>query len=364
MKFKKIFVKLAILLAVCGLLVGSPQVYAADDTQTPTAKAELAGSNEGNNGNSSDDTEKQEAEKTSTPDKSNMDVDQGQTNALEKIQSELNNKADGYTLYIAILGAGTGILALLLAVYAVCRAGNLAQVHRKKYETYRTELNKVNQQLGSLSGKLQEYESEIQRLQDRIAGDRRRSIHDELMNNPPPILEPNARNMPRAVNNFSNVNNMRNTTVKAIEPIDIINKKHNEVLKEYTALINLYRNASPAFRNKRSEFKSRFEVVELACINAKERINTHEAPIYAPKANGDFWAIPVGLQDKELYIVYPRATLDYEVNVHTTGGMSEVFNSNFRKEIKYNGFDVSAPAWFVSKSPSWECKRKGQLELR
>lgn len=364
MKFKKIFVKLAILLAVCGVLVGSPQVYAADDTPTSTAKAELAGSNEENNGNSSNDIGKQEAEKTSTPDKSNMDVDQGQTNALEKIQSELNNKADGYTLYIAIVGAGTGILALLLAVYAVCRFDNLAHEYRRKNENCWSEINKVNQQLGSLSGKQQEYESEIQRLQDRIAGDRRRSIHDELMNNPPPILEPNARNMPRAVNNFSNVNNMRNTTVKAIEPIDIINKKHNEVLKEYTALINLYRNASPAFRNKRSEFKSRFEVVELACINAKERINTHEAPIYAPKANGDFWAIPVGLQDKELYIVYPRVNLDYEVNVHTTGGMSEVFNSNFRKEIKYNGFDVSAPAWFVSKSPSWECKKEGQLELR
>ena len=141
MKFKKIFVKLAILLAVCGLLVGSPQVYAADDTQTPTAKAELAGSNEGNNGNSSNDIGKQEAGKTSDPDKSNMDADQGLTNALEKIQSELSNKADGYTLYIAILGAGTGILALLLAVYAVCRAGNLAQVHRKNYENCRSELN-------------------------------------------------------------------------------------------------------------------------------------------------------------------------------------------------------------------------------
>lgn len=362
MKFKKIFVKLAILLAVCGLLVGSPQVYAAEAAQTPTAKVELAGGNEGNNGDSSNDIEKHEEERTSTPDKPNMDVDQGQTNALEKIQSELSNKADGYTLYIAILGAGTGILALLLAVYAVCKIGNLAQTHRKKYEKCQSELNKVNQQLGSLSGKQQEYESEIQRLQDRIAGDRRRSIHDELMNNPPPILEPNARNMPRAVNNFSNVNNMRNTTEKAIETKDIINKKHNEVLKEYTALISLYRNASLAFRNKRSEFMSRFEVVELACINAKERIYTHEAPIYAPKANGDFWAIPVGLQD--LYIVYPRATLDYEVNVHTTGGMSEVFTSNFRKEIKYNGFDVSAPAWFESKSPSWECKKEGQLELR
>lgn len=362
MKFKKIFVKLAILLAVCGVLVGSPQVYAADDTQTPPAKTELAGGNEGNNGNSSNDIEKQDTERTSKTIGYSTDVDQKQANALEGIQSELSNKADGYTLYIAILGAGTGILALLLAVYAVCKIGNLDQTHREKYEKCQSELNKVNQQLDSLSGKLQEYESEIQRLQDRITGDRHRSIHDELRNNPPPILEPNARNMPRAVNNFSNVNNMRNTTVKAIEPIDIINKKHNEVLKEYTALISLYRNASPAFRNKRSEFKSRFEVVELACINVKERINTHEAPIYAPKANGDFWAIPVGLQD--LYIVYPRATLDYEVNVHTTGGMSEVFTSNFRKEIKYNGFDVIAPAWFASKSPSWECKKEGQLELR
>lgn len=362
MKFKKIFVKLAILLAVCGLLVGSPQVYAADDTPTSTAKAELAGSNEENNGNSSNDIGKQK-EKKSNPDNSNMDVDQGQTNALEKIQSELSNKADGYTLYIAILGAGTGILALLLAVYAVCRAGNLAQVHRKKYETYRSELNKVNQQLGSLSGKLQEYESEIQRLQDRMAGERHRALHEELRNNPPSISGTEYYNADR-INNTMSVNNMRNPVAKAIEPIDIINKKHNEVLKEYTALISLYRNASPAFRNKRSEFMSRFEVVELACINTKERIYTHEAPIYAPKANGDFWAIPVGLQDKELYIVYPRATLDYEVNVHTTGGMSEVFNSNFRKEIKYNGFDVSAPAWFASKSPSWECKRKGQLELR
>lgn len=361
MKFKKIFVKLAILLAVCGVLVGSPQVYAADDTPTSTAKAELAGSNEENNGNSSNDIGKQK-EKKSNPDNSNIDVDQGQTNALEKIQSELSNKADGDTLYIAIVGAGAGVLALLLAGFVMCKADDLSRKHRNLGAKFQTTSNDVYHQLGSLSGKLQECESEIQRLQERIAGDRRRSIHDELMNNPPPILEPNARNMSRAVNNFSNVNNMRNTTVKAIEPIDIINKKHNEVLKEYTALISLYRNASPAFRNKRSEFMSRFEVVELACINTKERIYTHEAPIYAPKANGDFWAIPVGLQD--LYIVYPRATLDYEVNVHTTGGMSEVFNSNFRKEIKYNGFDVSAPAWFVSKSPSWECKKEGQLELR
>lgn len=360
MKFKKIFVKLAILLAVCGLLVGSPQVYAADDTPTSTAKAELAGSNEENNGNSSNDIGKQK-EKKSNPDNSNMDVDQGQTNALEKIQSELSNKADGDTLYIAIVGAGTGILALLLAVYAVCRVGNLAQVHRKNYENCRSELNKVNQQLGSLSGKQQEYESEIQRLQDRMAGERHRALHEELRNNPPSISGTEYYNADR-INNTMSVNNMRNPVAKAIEPKDIINKKHNEVLKEYTALISLYRNASTAFRNKRSEFMSRFEVVELACINGKDRIYTHEAPVYAPKANGDFWAIPVGLQD--LYIVYPKATLDYEVNVHITGGMSEVFNSNFRKEIKYNGFDVSAPAWFESKSPSWECKRKGQLELR
>lgn len=361
MKFKKIFVKLAILLAVCGLLVGSPQVYAADDTQTPTAKAELAGSNEGNNGNSSNDIGKQEAGKTSNPDKSNMDADQGLTNALEKIQSELSNKADGYTLYIAIVGAGTGIFALLLAVYAVCKFDNLAHEYRRKNENCWSEINKVNQQLGSLSGKQQEYESEIQRLQERIAGERHRALHEELRNNPPSISGTEYYNADR-INNTMSVNNMRNQVARVSEPIDIINKKHNEVLKEYTALISLYRNASPAFRNKRSEFKSRFEVVELACINAKERINTHEAPIYVPKANGDFWAIPVGLQD--LYIVYPRATLDYEVNVHTTGGMSEVFNSNFRKEIKYNGFDVIAPAWFASKSPSWECKKEGQLELR
>lgn len=362
MKFRMIFVKLAILLAVCGLLAGSPQVYAADDTQTPTAKVELASGNEVNNGNSSNDIEKQETERTSKTVESGMDVDQEQANALKGIQSELSNKADGYTLYIAILGAGTGVLALLLAVYAVCRAGNLAQVHRKNNEGCKNALSKVNQQLGSLSGKLQEYESEIQRLQARITGDHHRIIQEELRNNSPTILEPNVHNMTRAVNNVSNVNNIRNTTVKAIEPGAVINEKHNEALKEYTALISLYRNASPAFRNKRREFMSRFEVVELACINGKERIYTHEAPIYAPKANGDFWAIPVGLQD--LYIVYPRANLDYEVNVHTTGGMSEVFTSNFRKEIKYNGFDVSAPAWFESKSPSWVCKKEGQLELR
>ena len=361
MKFKKIFVKLAILLAVCGLLVGSPQVYAADDTQTPTAKAELSGSNEGNNGNSSNDIGKQEAGKTSDPDKSNMDADQGLTNALEKIQSELSNKADGYTLYIAILGAGTGILALLLAGFVMCKADDLSRKHRNLEAKFPTTPNDVDHQLENLSDKLQKCESEIQRLQERIAGERHRALHEELRNNPPSISGTEYYNADR-INNTMSVNNMRNQVARVSEPIDIINKKHNEVLKEYTALISLYRNASPAFRNKRSEFKSRFEVVELACINAKERINTHEAPIYVPKANGDFWAIPVGLQD--LYIVYPRATLDYEVNVHTTGGMSEVFNSNFRKEIKYNGFDVSAPAWFVSKSPSWECKRKGQLELR
>lgn len=355
MKFKKIFVKLAILLAVCGVLVGSPQVYAAGQPNSDTGTTETrSGTPDEDRGN----------QKTNEPgESSRIKALEEQVNELKKIQQNLDDKADGDTLYIAIIGAGTGILALLLAVYAVCKIDNLAHEYRRKNENYWSGINEVNQQLGSLSGKQQEYESEIQRLQERIAGERHRALHEELRNNPPSISGTEYYNADR-INNTMSVNNMRNPVARVSEPIDIINKKHNEVLKEYTALISLYRNASPAFRNKRSEFMSRFEVVELACINTKERIYTHEAPIYAPKANGDFWAIPVGLQDKELYIVYPRVNLDYEVNVHTTGGMSEVFNSNFRKEIKYNGFDVSAPAWFASKSPSWECKRKGQLELR
>ena len=354
MKFKKIFVKLAILLAVCGVLVGSPQVYAAE----PPTNAGLSNGGANSNENGSGDNGN-----INNTDNSNKGVDQGLADDLKKIQQNIDDKADGYTLYIAILGAGTGILALLLAGFVMCKADDLSRKHRKLEAKFPTTPNDVDHQLESLSDKLQKCESEIQRLQDRIAGERHRSLHEELRNNPPSISGSEYYNADR-INNTMSVNNMRNPVARVIEPKDIINKKHNEVLKEYTALISLYRNASPAFRNKRSEFMSRFEVVELACINTKERIYTHEAPIYAPKANGDFWAIPVGLQDKELYIVYPRVNLDYEVNVHTTGGMSEVFNSNFRKEIKYNGFDVSAPAWFVSKSPSWECKKEGQLELR
>lgn len=361
MKFKKIFVKLAILLAVCGVLVGSPQVYAAGQANSDTGTIGVpSDTKDVNKGNSPQEKNPQQNE---SEESSRIKALEEQVNELKKIQQNLDDKADGGTLYIAIVGAGTGILALLLAVYAVCKIDNLAHEYRRKNENCWSGINEVNQQLGSLSGKQQEYESEIQRLQERIAGERHRALHEELRNNPPSISGTEYYNADR-INNTMSVNNMRNPGARVSEPIDIINKKHNEVLQEYTALISLYRNASPAFRNKRSEFMSRFEVVELACINTKERIYTHEAPIYAPKANGDFWAIPVGLQDKELYIVYPRVNLDYEVNVHTTGGMSEVFNSNFRKEIKYNGFDVSAPAWFASKSPSWECKRKGQLELR
>ena len=83
MKFKKIFVKLAILLAVCGLLVGSPQVYAAEPPMNAGLSNGGANSNEngsGDNGN------------TNNTDNSNKGVDQGLADDLKKIQQNIDDK--------------------------------------------------------------------------------------------------------------------------------------------------------------------------------------------------------------------------------------------------------------------------------
>lgn len=115
-------------------------------------------------------------------------------------------------------------------------------------------------------------------------------------------------------------------------------------------------------KQARDSLKQQYNFQSFSCVNFDERMRMPGVqPVFADSAVGDFWAVKTDRPD--IYYVVPNALMTYESQKHNTGGMREVFQSNYR-EGAYNQIEVIKPALFQKTAMGWICQQAGQIRLR
>lgn len=116
-------------------------------------------------------------------------------------------------------------------------------------------------------------------------------------------------------------------------------------------------------RRAREDFLRTFKVRAFGCVNYEARMeNTALAPVFrdAPSpAEGNFWAMPV---QGDKYAVLPNQKLNYEGQIHETGGMKEAFKSNFGGGT-YAHIRAVKPAVFSANGGAWTLCARGEILL-
>ena len=115
-------------------------------------------------------------------------------------------------------------------------------------------------------------------------------------------------------------------------------------------------------KQARDTLKQQYNFLTFSCVNFDERMRVPGvAPVFADSAAGDFWAVKTDRGDT--FLVVPNALMTYESQKHNTGGMREVFQSNYR-EGAYNQIEVVRPAFFQRTASGWLCRQPGLIRLK
>ena len=141
-----------------------------------------------------------------------------------------------------------------------------------------------------------------------------------------------------------------------------IRERMEEIKQAYNSL-NVIGNASEQ-RRARNDFIRKYQVVGLICTNSQARMgNPSLAPEFGDAGSpqqGDLWAAPLG--KPPLYAVMPRQGLNYEHQRNESGGLGEIFDSNFEGGT-YARIELLYLAIFQRGGGGWVSSKKGQIRL-
>ncbi len=281
------------------------------------------------------------------------------------VEDKLNNKADWYVLYFSVLALVLGVCGTGLAIFSMDKASD---ANNKRIKS----INKLEQRCSDLQEKIENLNKRIVEL------DNKNGTLQQQFN----VLDSRARKSREAeykyeINNHAPIPSdndeffgSRRTIGMKEEPkpsdAELMNREHEGIMSEYASLMRSWRSGDQAsYRRNRKAFQDKYGVVEFSCTNEAQRITSNEAPIFKTNSSkGVFWAIASKV-NKKIFFVYPSASLTYENQAHTTGGMKEAFNSNYYPGIQSGSdFSVEKPALFVQADDEWHVCKKGTLTFK
>ena len=136
-----------------------------------------------------------------------------------------------------------------------------------------------------------------------------------------------------------------------------------EIKREYNSLEAI--GEANEQRLARNAFIQKHGVVGLICTNSQARMgNPSLKPEFGEAGSpqrGDLWAVPLG--NSLLWAVMPRQNLNYESQRNNSGGLGEIFDSNFESGT-YSRITLASPAIFQRESDGWvRTPHKGRIVL-
>ncbi len=282
------------------------------------------------------------------------------------VEDELNNKADWYVLYFSALALVLGLCGTGLAVFSMDKASDA----KKQNEDIKNGCNCLQQQIDDLRNQIDASHnnnaawSQVLEVLNSRPGKIREAENRYEINNHAPISSDNG---------FSGRMRKPGSTIGMKEEQktskdDLLRKEYEGIKSEYSSLMDSWCSGDKgSYRTKRKAFQDKYGVVEFSCINAGKRMTSNEPPVFKTvdiTIKGDFWAIASKIA-KGIFFVYPSASLTYENQVHSTGGMKEAFDSNYRSGAQQNMyFSVDAPAYFTQAGDEWCMGKKGKLTFK
>ena len=303
-----------------------------------------------------------------TKEKSNQKqsaTDIAQNAEIAKIKQDITEKADGYVLYLSLLAFAMGLCGAGLALLSMSRANAVNRKWIREIDNLGKHCSSLQKQIEDLKKRLDESDTANATLQQqlsvldlRVRKSREAEYRYEINNNAP-ISSDNG-----GVPGERRILKQQEPKLSPEEQLkQELFQEYGKIKSEYVSLISLWKGHNgPGYRKARSDFQEKYGVVEFSCINAEQRMKSNEPPVfYTVSSKGDFWAIASNAC-KGLFFVYPSATLSYEVQAHTTGGMKEAFDSNYRPGVQKDGdFSVDRPAFFIQDGNGWHIRNKGKL---
>ena len=366
MKIKKSLKGLFIGLAASGvLLAGGMSVYApthcyADEV---VEGKELPGNGEKESNKNKDSNKGKDVKENSN--QKLFEMLNEQKAHLEKLEDDKADKADGYVLYLSLLAFAMGLCGAGLALLSMSRANTVNRKRIREIDNLRKHCSSLQKQIEDLKKRLDESDTANATLQQQLnvldlrARKSREAEYRYEINNNAPISSDNGW-----VPGERRILKQQEPKPSAEEQSQqALIQEYGKIKSEYVSLISLWKGHNgPDYRKARADFQEKYGVVEFSCINAEQRMKSNEPPVfYTVSSKGDFWAIASNAC-KGLFFVYPSATLSYEVQAHTTGGMKEAFDSNYRPGVQKDGdFSVDRPAFFIQDGNGWHIRNKGKL---
>ena len=240
------------------------------------------------------------------------------------------------------LGIGINCIAYVALIVALIALILVAAALLKAYLDNDTLKQNVRM-IRELKMKIGEQEQKIARLSGHVEAVGMRQYQAEQVR--PAAPEPRPAAIPQQ-------------PLRQESPEEQLRNRLNSFVQEYNALMS-QRNNSMAARDAKRQFVQDNRLRGFDCVNYEARMNHPEqAPIFAENGNpaqAYFWALQL---QGDQYAVVPNLKA-YEGQVHQTGGMKEVFDSNYQAG-SYAGIMVLKPAIFSGLS---QLLQKGQLRL-
>ena len=142
-----------------------------------------------------------------------------------------------------------------------------------------------------------------------------------------------------------------------------IRARLEEIKREYNGLETI--SEPMGQRRARNAFIQKQGVVGLICTNSQARMgNPSLKPEFGEAGSpqeGDLWAVQLG--KSPLWAVMPRQNLNYESQRNHSGGLGEIFDSNFEGGT-YSRISLAEPAIFQRGSGGWVASAtKGRIVL-
>lgn len=377
MKFRSTIKSIAIMLIACGVLLGGCQytyvsVAAAntiEQEQTGTSSLtkssdakdeEQTGFDSDKSVNTSDDKNTKVAGNTKkvVPDpQKELDI------RLSDLSRQVDEKAPGFTFWLALIDLVIALISIVAFLFVRNNYDKRLRGSNDKLVKIQNDLERLKGDFRALKQSFEEQRGYVDNLSRRAERDRQREWEHEIKYNAPV----HNSDVPLQQNHESVSFASRSFEPKKDISV-LLSEEHSRIINSYTELTQLWRSGDRGrFRRMRDEFKKQYNVQEFDCVNANERMNGGGAPVFMSHQGGKFWAIQ-SENVPQMFFVYPAPTLTYEVQVHSNGGMEEVFKSNYEYGKSYSGFNVDKPAYFTCTNNEWLLAKnavaKGKLTLR
>lgn len=258
--------------------------------------------------------------------------------ALEKAVDSLRNVTSDVTSDYIYVALAVAAVALLVAIVGLFMADKEAAKNKKA----RRVMFDNRKRLDALDKALGEANEEIARL---------RLLNEQVS--------------ARLNSTSSRMDSMASMmqTPHTEQPLKEEASKESELFKAqieaFVADYNAMRQVSGlGAREARQEFSSKYGIKGFKCAKNEERVNHQETkPSFEAVdklVDATLWAFTIG----DSYAVLPNLKA-YEWSVHATGGMKELFNSNYAGG-SYNRITAIKPAILT---PELDVKAKGELAL-